>query len=540
MRILLILFSLVIAACSSGINSNQAKYNQIIQSNKSVVKFDTNYFQTQARTYLIAGTLKQQQKDFAASILEFQEALRYDSSAAIEFAIAKSYLELNKFENAKEHLYRSTNLNPDFIHSYDLLTELFLYTRELEKAEVTNSRALELEETPDRVLTKALIIENTNPTLALAIYDSINSPKYEKLINDRKIVLYKQLGKTDKLIDDLKEIQKREPFNTQVAREIFQIYLEENRLGDAIDYMSLVDTLYYGQEQETYYLLLSSTLLQKRPYDTLLVDKYLNKVKGTLLFNSELMYYSGLLATYTGNKAKRDFFFDRVLKIASENSDFKVGVAEAYYFDTEYRRSLNILDSINADSVRQNLYYYTLKGMNHSLLKEYDKAIEDYKHILSVDSSYNDYITLTMLGETYDMMGRTDSALYYYELNYAIDSNSTYLLNNYAYTLSKAEKDLEKALLMSKKTLLDSPNNSAFLDTYGWIEYKLGNYIEAKNYILKAIEIGGVSAEVYEHLGDTYMKLNEIDKAKEMYIKSLEFDSERFKIEDKLKMKSGK
>lgn len=540
MRILLLLISLVIAACSSGINSNQAKYNQIIQNNKSVVKFDTNYFQTQARTYLIAGTLKQQQNEFAASILEFQEALRYDSSAAIEFAIAKSYLELNKFENAKEHLYRSTNLNSEFIQSYDLLTELFLYTRELEKAEVTNSRALELEETPDRVLTKALIIENTNPTLALAIYDSINSPKYEKLINDRKIVLYKQLGKTDKLIDDLKEIQKSEPFNTQVAREIFQIYLEENRLGDAIDYMSLVDTLYYGQEQETYYLLLSSTLLQQRPYDTLLVDKFLNKVKGTLLFNSELMYYTGLLATYTGNKTKRDFFFDRVLKIASENSDFKVGVAEAYYFDTEYRRSLNILDSINPDSVKQNLYYYTLKGMNHSLLKEFDKSIEDYKHILTVDSSYNDYITLTMIGETYDMMGKTDSALYYYELNYLIDSNSTYLLNNYAYTLSKVEKDLEKALLMSKKTLEDSPNNSAFLDTYGWIAYKLGNYEEAKSYILKAIEIGGISAEVYEHMGDTYMKLNEKDKAKEMYIKSLKLDSERFIMEDKLKMKSGK
>lgn len=540
MRIFLLLISLVIASCSSGINSNQAKYNQIIQNNKSVVKFDTNYFQTQARTYLIAGTIKQQQNEFAASILEFQEALRYDSSAAIEFAIAKSYLELNKFENAKEHLYRSTNLNPEFIQSYDLLTELFLYTRELEKAEVTNSRALELEETPDRVLTKALIIESSNPTLALAIYDSISSPKYEKLINDRKIVLYKQLGKTDKLIDDLKQIQKREPFNTQVAREIFQIYLEENRIGDAIEYMSLVDTLYYGQEQETYYLLLSSTLLQQRPYDTLLVNKYLNKVKGTLLFNSELMYYSGLLATYTGNKTKRDFFFARVLKIASENSDFKVGVAEAYYFDTEYRRSLSILDSINPDSVRQNLYYYTLKGMNHSLLKEYDKSIVDYKHILSVDSSYNDYITLTMIGETYDMMGKTDSALYYYELHYSIDSNSTYLLNNYAYTLSKVEKDLDKALRMSKKTLLDSPDNSAFLDTYGWIEYKLGNYVEAKNYILKAIKIGGISAEVYEHMGDTYMKLNEKDKAKEMYIKSLELDSERFILEDKLKMKSGK
>ncbi|MER3329725.1 MAG: hypothetical protein RIF34_09130, partial [Candidatus Kapaibacterium sp.] len=104
----------------------------------NVTKFDTNYFESQARSYLIAGTLKQQHKEYAASIIEFQEALRYDSSAAIEFAIAKSYLEIRKIDIAKEHLYRATILNPSFVQAYDLLTEIFLYRSELEKAKITN------------------------------------------------------------------------------------------------------------------------------------------------------------------------------------------------------------------------------------------------------------------------------------------------------------------------------------------------------------------------------------------------------------------
>lgn len=536
MRVVVLFLTILFTSCSSGINSNQAKYNQIVQIKNSVVEFNTNSFESKAISYLVAGTMLQQQNKFANAILEFQEALRYDSSAAIEYAIANSYLELNKKENAKEHLFRSTTLNPEFIQSYDLLTEIFLFTRELEKADVTNSRALELEKSNDRILTKALILENSNPEYALSIYDSISSRKYENLINERKVYLYKKLGKTDLLVKDLKKTQKREPFNTQVAREIFQIYLEQNQLDKAIEYMSLVDTLYYGQEQETYYLLLASALLQSRPIDSLLVEKYLDQVKGTLLFNSELMYYTGLLASNIRNTKKRDFFFERVLKITSENSDFKVGVSEALYFDAEYKRSLEVLKGINPDSLKQGLYYHSLKGMNYTMLKDYDNALLAYDRILEKDTSFNNYVTLTMIGEIFDLKGMTDSAIYYYELHYNYDSNSTYLLNNYAYALSKIDKDLDRALKMSEKTLKESPENSAFLDTFGWIKYKQGEIEVARDYILKAIEIGGVSAEVYEHLGDIYMQLNKIDKAKEMYKKSLELEYERFELEDKVKM----
>ena len=249
-----------------------------------------------------------------------------------------------------------------------------------------------------------------------------------------------------------------------------------------------------------------------------------------------MLYYTGLLASSIGDTNKRDTFFNKLLKISDENSDLRVGVAEAYYFDRKYERSLEVLSKVNPDSLNKNLYYYTLQGMNYFMLKEYQKTIEKYKYVLSIDTAFNNYTTLTMLGEVYDIMGNADSAIYYYELHYAIDKENTYLLNNYAYALSKEGKELEKASEMSKKTLELFPENSAFLDTYGWIQYKLGNYEEAKKYIEKAIEIGGISAEVYEHLGDVYVELGEKEKARTMYEKALELEKNRFKIEDKIKI----
>lgn len=541
MRPFFLILIVVLSACSSEYNSNQINYRQlVISDNNNVTNFDTNYFESQARSYLIAGTLLQQQNKYAASIIEFQEALRYDSSAAIEFAISKSYLEIRKLDIAKRHLYRAIELNPTFVQAFDLLTEIFLYRSEYDKAMITNKQALAIEVTNDRLITKALIIENDDPEEALRIYDSIDSPEFNNLINERKIVLFKKLGRIDSLVSNLIIEQKKQPFNTQISREIFQIYLENNRLDDAINYMDVIDTLYFGQEQETYYILLSSAILQNNIRDTLLIDKYLSRIKGTLLFNPELMYYTGLLSSNIGQKIKRDKFFDKLLKIEDKNSDLRVGVAEVYYFDKEYERSITLLDSLNPDSLKQELYYYTLLGMNNFILKRYDKSIESYKLILEKDSNYNNFITYTMIGETYDASGNIDSALYYYEKHYQKDSNNTYLLNNYAYTLSKNNQDLEKALEMSSKTLAEAPDNSAFLDTYGWIKYKMGNIEEAKKYIKKAIEIGNVSAEVYEHLGDIYIETNELEKAEEMYKKALELESERFDLEKKMEIKTGK
>lgn len=109
------------------------------------------------------------------------------------------------------------------------------------------------------------------------------------------------------------------------------------------------------------------------------------------------------------------------------------------------------------------------------------------------------------------------------------------MLNNYAYSLSKVNKDLPKALEMSERTLEADSNNSAYLDTYGWINYKLGNIESAKKYIMKAIEIGGVSAEVYEHLGDIYLEIDEREEAIKNYNKALELDENSFNLKEKLK-----
>jgi tetratricopeptide (TPR) repeat protein len=80
--------------------------------------------------------------------------------------------------------------------------------------------------------------------------------------------------------------------------------------------------------------------------------------------------------------------------------------------------------------------------------------------------------------------------------------------------LSLEGKKLKKALEMSKKTIDAEPNNSTYLDTYGWILHLLGQNEEAKKYIKQAIANGGKgSAAVIDHYGDILFDLGEYDLA---------------------------
>ena len=88
------------------------------------------------------------------------------------------------------------------------------------------------------------------------------------------------------------------------------------------------------------------------------------------------------------------------------------------------------------------------------------------------------------------------------------------MLNNYAYYLSLSGKQLDKAYAMSQKTITAEPDNATYLDTFGWILYKMGKFIEAKAIFRHAMIYGGTdSAVILDHYADVLYALGEKDAA---------------------------
>ena len=138
------------------------------------------------------------------------------------------------------------------------------------------------------------------------------------------------------------------------------------------------------------------------------------------------------------------------------------------------------------------------------------------------------------LGDTYSALDQWDRAVEAYEQALDLNPDNHNTLNNYAYYLSERDERLEYAEKMASRAVELAPDNASYLDTIGWVYYKLGEYDKARRYINASIETGAASAEVLEHMGDVMYKMEKPGKAREWWQKALDKDSSRTYLKEKL------
>jgi tetratricopeptide (TPR) repeat protein len=95
--------------------------------------------------------------------------------------------------------------------------------------------------------------------------------------------------------------------------------------------------------------------------------------------------------------------------------------------------------------------------------------------------------------------------------------------NDLGYLYAEQGKNLEKAEAMIRKALHEEPENAAYLDSMGWVLFKRGKLKEALDNLRKAVDrLDRPDPTILEHLGDVYLKLQDIPKAKESWKRAQE------------------
>ena len=180
---------------------------------------------------------------------------------------------------------------------------------------------------------------------------------------------------------------------------------------------------------------------------------------------------------------------------------------------------------------------YMLKGISASELQKHEISVKTLEEGLKFIKNENPLKIqfYSLIADGYRSMGsytKSDEAM---EMALEIDSENTIILNNYAYYLSERSYRLRKALKMSGKCIKTEPLNATYLDTYGWILFKMGKIIEAKTYLEKAMNNAGVNdAEITEHYGDILYRMKEYLGAVEAWEDAIILGGEKVKIEKKI------
>ncbi len=112
-------------------------------------------------------------------------------------------------------------------------------------------------------------------------------------------------------------------------------------------------------------------------------------------------------------------------------------------------------------------------------------------------------------------------------------------LNYLGYMWADRGEHLDKARGLIEKALKMEPKNGAYMDSLGWVLFKLKQPRQALPWLLKALEDSPEpDATVLDHLGEVYMALGQPDKAREAWKKSLSLESNEA-IKKKLQLIEG-
>ena len=173
-------------------------------------------------------------------------------------------------------------------------------------------------------------------------------------------------------------------------------------------------------------------------------------------------------------------------------------------------------------------------GFAYRRLNQPDREIQTYQDGLvrmrSEPSAIQIYFAL---GAAFEQDGSVDSAVATFEEILKHDPDHAQTLNYLGYLLADRGIRLEYARDLLDRVVKMEPNNAAYLDSYGWVFFRLGQYQEAVRYLKMAAELG-TDRVIYDHLGDAYQAIGETDRAREWWQKALDQKPDDETIKKKL------
>ena len=182
---------------------------------------------------------------------------------------------------------------------------------------------------------------------------------------------------------------------------------------------------------------------------------------------------------------------------------------------------------------------YLLNGLSANQIGKHYEAIDvlSYGFEIALNDRELQAEFRGQIGEAH--FGRKDfsEGIKNYKKAIELDSQSTLIKNNFAIQLADSKQDLDLAESLSKQITKSSPNNAIYQDTYGWVLFQKGKFVEAKVKFELALESDTSDAMINEHIGDVLFKLGKPNEAIEFWEAAKKLGSINSVLDKKIKDK---
>ncbi len=515
----------------------------------------------------IDGKTFELKDNYLAAIDKYNQALKIEKAAGIYFALSKLYSNVTQHQKSLEFGLEAIKLNPENLDYKEHVSDTYIILGDYQNAlkylqEISAKRPDDINiiynigrmyealKMPSEALkyyeniTENYLYDETVLLRMTDIYESFNdyantAATIEKLlvINPTDINLkysaaaaYVKVPDYDKAIRIYEEILASTPNNRDVQTEVIKLYFRQHRNQEAFDKYSKMlnkDSVDFMTKMDVAVAFLQASSEDK---EALGVSRNILQNLKEAYPNEWMPEYYLIYIDVQDRPEEADERFNRLLAKTDTSAELYVQTGFYYYEKNSFKKAANIFGT-GAEKFPGDFRLHYLTGNSLYRLGDNKSALPYLEEAIKLNPT--DLNTISTLGLVYDDLKMNTECKQLYEEAFKTYPDNIQLLNNYAYHLSEINENLEEAKVMSKKTIDKEPDNASYLDTYGWILFKLKDYKNAVIYIEKAIRLEK-SGTLLDHLGDVYEAMGEIVKALKTWNEALKLNPDNELIMQKV------
>lgn len=529
--------------------------------------------------HLESVSLQEQERyDEAFEMLEYCRSLD-STSTAIQYFLAPYYSILGKDSIACDMLEQIVRQDPANEDYNDALVNQYARTGNWKAAIDVYERIVGSAHSKSEIYKAlyALYYNDDNFDKALETLEKIENLEGKSTeLTAKRLQLFLRLNRHDEMIDIIEQAIAENPDDSRFMTFLGDIYTMIEKYGlaeetymkvlekypdDALTLGSLVDLYAKTEDDESFCNAIETLIkcekvetetrmqnlvnyiLYKETSDSAYVEPFFQELLRLPFDQLELhMSYADYLEYKQATPEVLIPVYEKIVELDSENISAIIKLLQ-FSIDADDKDAVFKYASEALLYLPQVLELYFYKGLSLYMSGGKLESIDIYKEGLAKRDTDTDpgvvAAMFTVIGDTYHELGMTKECYEAYDSALMYDAYKLDVLNNYSYFLSLENRDLQRALEMSGKTINAEPDNQTYLDTYAWILFKLKRYEEAKAYAEKILSLDEeLSYEVLHHIGDIFAKCGNIEKAVFYWEKAAEAGDDT-KLLDK-KIKKGK
>jgi len=532
--------------------------------------------------FFLEGVRQQEMGNLTAAFDLLRHARDLNPNAPeVYYLLAPYYVDLKDDTRSRAYYERATTLDPENSSYIEKLGQLYVSQKDypnainayeklyaLNKARVDVLQILyqlygsqnEFQQMIN-VLNRIEVLEGSSEQISLSkmqIYEQMGEKRKEydelkSLVDSHPLDLnYKvmfgnwllQNGKKKEAVKLYRNVLKEEPTNALAKLSLLDYY---RTIGDQATVDVITQELLQSPktEKETKIALLRQVISsnqQANVSDSAEVMKLFSQALSVPQADADiLMMKAAYMSLKKMPKAEINRVYEQAIDVEPDNSRARIALIQNIWDTGDYDKVIAICRPAQEYNPEEMVFYY-FQGMAQYQKHENDAALQTFrKGVSQIKADSNPDVVsdfYALMGEILHEKGRLAESFQAYDSCLQWKPDNIAAMNNYAYYLSEANKDLPKAEQLSYKTIKAEPNNSTFLDTYAWILFQQKRYEEAKIYIDQAIRSDStLTGVVKEHAGDIYAMTGDIDKALEFWQQSLKGGNQSAVLKKKIQLK---